>query len=146
MENPSKPRRKTPKDAETEAREKLQSTALDLFRPTGASMIPEYSQRRQLFVAVNRNDLEDLLSFDTLAGLFVGTGMFCLSGAAWLLVDKALSQPFQMTALISFCLASLFFGFVFLIAGFYMHFRKRGRIQSILDETKPSTTTQQQTY
>lgn len=112
--------------------------ALDVFRPSGAVITSQYLERRQELVAVNRNDLEDILGFDGLAAIFGGLGMFLLSGAGWLLVDKLLEQPeFSVTTAIGICAVISFSGVVFLGAGAWIHTKKRSRIDRIFKETTP---------
>jgi len=120
--------------------EKLQlerDRALDVYKPSGAVVSSEYLERRQEIVGVNRNDLEDIKGFDGMATIFGGLGMFLLSGAGWLLVDKILEQEkFQITPAISVCAVTSFCGAVFLLAGLYVQNRKRGRIDRIFNETR----------
>lgn len=87
---------------------------------------------------MTRDDLEDILGFDGVAAFFGGLGVFLLSGSAWLLVENALdADGFSMDALSSFCVASAIFGLACLAAGAFFHWKKRGRIKRIFDQTKP---------
>jgi hypothetical protein len=62
---------------------------------------------------VNRNDLEDLLYYDTSALTFGGFGMFLVSGSVWILVGQFFSQPsgsHTMTTLMYVCTILLLIG------------------------------------
>lgn len=120
------------------ARIQTQQNALDIYGRHGATIQSTYHQRNQDVIAVNKSDLEDILSFDGISAIFGTIGMFFLSGSVWLIADKGLGEPpFIMTPLLGFCFASVVFGFVFLAAGIYMHSKKRGRITQIFKETTP---------
>lgn len=106
------------------------------YRDKGAQIQHRYLDRNQEFVAVNKNDLEDILGFDGMAAFFSSVGMFFLAGATWLLVDKITQMSdFQVTVAVAFCFPSIAFGLVNLGAGVFLHLKKRGRIQRIFDET-----------
>lgn len=126
-------------DNEDELRQKEQERALDVYRPVGAVMIPEYLERRQEVVAVNRDDLEDILGFDGMAAAFGAIGMFFLSGATWLLVDHLATAEAYAAGLIGVCVVSMIAGCGFLGGGAYAHSKKRGRITRIYNQTKPIT-------
>lgn len=120
-----------------EARKREQNRSLDVHKPIGALITSEYLERRQEIVGVNRNDLEDILEFDALAAGFGGIGLFLLSGATWLLVDKVtMQETFVMTTTIGVCVASIVAGTGFFIGAWIMHHRKRGRIRRIFNETR----------
>lgn len=124
--------------SEAEKLDQLRKRALDVYKPPGAVITSQYLERRQEIVGVNRNDLEDILGFDGMAALFGGLGMFLLSGAGWLMIDKVIDQPvFSLTAPIAICAVTSFAGLVFLGAGVYVHQKKRGRIDRIFRETRP---------
>jgi hypothetical protein len=123
---------------EAEKLDQERKRALDVYKPSGAVITSQYLERRQEIVGVNKNDLEDILGFDGMAALFGSLGMFLLSGASWLMVDKILDQNvFQITPPIAICAVISFAGLVFLGAGAYVHRKKRGRIDRIFNETKP---------
>lgn len=125
-------------ESETERLEDQRRRALDIHRPVGALVTSEYLERKQEFVAVNRTDLEDILGFDGMAAFFSGLGMFCISGAGWLLIDKVMQQEtFAITTPIGVCGTIVLAGLAFLGAGLFLHFKKRGRIERIFRETKP---------
>lgn len=123
---------------ETELLEDQRRRALDVHRPVGAVVTSEYLERKQEYVAVNKTDLEDILGFDGMAAFFSGLGMFCLSGASWLLIDKVMQQEaFAVTTPIGVCGTIVLAGIAFLGAGIFLHRKKRGRIERIFRETKP---------
>lgn len=124
-------------DNEEELRKKEQERALDVYRPSGAVMIPEYLERRQEVVAVNRDDLEDILGFDGMAASFGAIGMFFLSGATWLLIDHLATAETYTPGLIGICVVSIAAGGGFLAGGAFAHSKKRGRITRIYNQTKP---------
>jgi len=103
----------------------------------GARIKHNYLERQQEIIAVNRNDLEDILSFDGMQSLLSGFGLFLLSGALWLGLDKILSEPsLAFTPELAICGCCVLFGVVFLSFGLYMGAKKRGRITRIYRETK----------
>jgi cytochrome bd-type quinol oxidase subunit 2 len=102
----------------------------------GARIKNKYLDRKQEFVAVNKNDLEDILSFDGMSSFFSSVAMFLLAGATWLLIDKiSQMQEFEVTSTVQFLGLCIFCGLVSLVPGVYFHLKKRGRIQRIFDET-----------
>jgi hypothetical protein len=122
---------------ETEKLSAERARALDVYKPTGALLTSEYLERKQELVAVNRNDLEDILGFDGMSAFFGGLGMFLLSGSSWMLVDKITAQDtFKLTTAIGICAVCLVAGVAFMGAGLKLHSMKRGRIKRIFDETK----------
>ena len=117
-------------EAREEPLEKQRARALDVFKPAGAVVTPQYLERRQEIVGVNKSDLEDILEFDGLAAGLSAMGMFLLSGAAWLLIDKVTEmETFTVTTAVGICGVSIVSGVGFLLAGIIMHRRKRGRIE-----------------
>lgn len=125
-------------DGDETTRKVAQKNALDVYGRPGATINSTYHERNQDVIAVNKSDLEDILSFDGISAFFGTVGMFFLSGSVWLIVDKGLgTETFVMTPLLGFCFASVIFGVVFLFAGAFMHSKKRGRITQIFNETKP---------
>lgn len=124
-------------EQENERRLIEQHRALDPNRSSaGALIVHSHLNRRQEVVGVTRDDLEDVLGFDGIAALFSGLGVFLLSGSIWLIVENALdADGFDMTSLMSFCLASAIFGAACLAAGVFFHAKKRGRIKRIFDQT-----------
>lgn len=124
-------------DGGEEERKRKQGRALDVYSPTGALLVPKYLVRQQEVIGVNRDDLDDILSFDRMATFFGGFGLFLLSGSVWLLVDKITSQPdFTMTMTIGICAVAALSGLVFLAAGIYLQHQKRGRINRIYNQTQ----------
>ena len=116
--------------------DKEQDRALDVYRPVGALIHSEYLERRQEIVPVNRNDLEDLLGFDAMEAFFGGGGIFLLSGAGWLALEKVMEQTdFVLTPLIAFCGACVVFGLIFLGVAVFMRIKKRHWITRIFQET-----------
>jgi hypothetical protein len=125
-------------DASEDRRREAQSKALELYPPTGAVIYNEYLVREQEVVGVNKSDLEDIMTFDGIEALFTGVGLFLLSGAVWLGIDKLLSQSeFQLTPLLSLCGVSSLFGLMSVVTGFLMRKQKRAKISRIFAETKP---------
>ncbi|WP_139015779.1 hypothetical protein [Ensifer aridi] len=121
---------------EEKIRSVMQRTALDVYQPQGAVFTPNYLERQQDMVAVNRTDLEDILSFDGLAAFFTSSGLFFVSGAGWLLIDKLLQQEkFELTTTIGVCSVCVVSGLMFIGAGLILHSKKRGRIHRIFSET-----------
>ena len=123
-------------DHEEERRRQEQARAIDIYRASGAVIKHEYLERRQEIVAVNKTDLEDIRTFDSLEQAMQTLGLFLLSGALWLGLDKIMSQPkFELTPVVSFCSASVVFGLLSLVAGLIMRNKKRARISRIFSET-----------
>jgi hypothetical protein len=117
-----------------------QSRALQIHGPSGALLRADYLERRQEFVAVNRNDLADLKMFDTLELALMGAGSFFFSGAVWLGIDKYFENtPPMFTPIVFACILSALFGVVLTGAGIVMHVAKRRRIDRIFGETTPLT-------
>ncbi len=115
-----------------------QKRALDVYQPSGAMIVHNHLDRQQEVVVVTRDDLEGVLGFDGIAAGFGGLGMFLLSGSVWLILENSLdADGFTFDGLMGFCLASAVFGLVSLCAGLLFHFKKRGRIQRIFNQTKP---------
>lgn len=103
----------------------------------GATLDTRYLQRVQEVVAVNRNDLEDLLDYDTSALSFGGLGITLLSGAGFILVEQWLtSATGKVNPLMQVCLVLVFFGCFLLWQGKKMHDKKRNRIERIFRETR----------
>lgn len=124
-------------DSGEKARKTQQSRALDISRPSGATIHHNHLDRQQEVVGVTRDDLEDILGFDGVAAFFGGLGVFLLSGSVWLIAENWLSsEGFVFNELMSFCMASALFGAVSLLTGLFFHSKKRGRIQRIFNQTK----------
>lgn len=105
---------------------------------TGATVDVRYFNRRQDYVSVNRNDLEDLRDFDSSAVSFGAIGMFLLSGAVWLLLEKLLTEGASANrALVSICSLSILVGAFLIWQGGKMHKKKTNRINRIFEETEP---------
>lgn len=122
---------------EEKVRTARQHSALDVYKPQGALIQTEYLNRTQQVVGVNKTDLDDILSFDGVAALFSQGGMFLLSGAGWLGVDKLLDQTkFEITPAIGVCAGLAVVGLIFILTGLFFHHKKRGRIDRILSEVK----------
>lgn len=127
-------------DPEQPKREAAQRRALDVQRPVGALMVPAYQQRTQVFIPVNRNDLEDLRTFDGLSAVFNGVGLFFLSGGLWLGVEKLTDERLiSVTPGLVLCGAAVVLGGFFWVAGLVMDSKKRGRITRIFNETNPTS-------
>lgn len=125
-------------DNEDELRSAEQSRALQLHAPSGAVVRTAYLERRQEFIAVNRNDLADLKIFDGLEAGLLGVGGFFFSGAVWLGVDKYFgASPRLVPAAVALCAMSAVFGLVMLGAGIVLRVVKRRRIDRIFSETRP---------
>lgn len=108
----------------------------------GATITSNYLVREQEVVGVNKSDLEDLLEFDTMATGLGAFGVFLMSGALWLGLEKLFeSDSFKITPLLAFCIASVLFGAVSSFVGMRMRNKKRSRIQRIFDETSLQKTT-----
>ena len=123
-------------DPETQLRKAEQARALDVSRHPGALITSQYLERRQEVVAVNKTDLEDILSFDGISAFFSSFGMLFLAGSTWLAVDKILGAgKFELTPVVTACLFGIILGIVFLVAGIFFWIRKRGRINKIFKET-----------
>jgi hypothetical protein len=105
--------------------------------PVGAHIKQTYLVRHQEVIAVNRRDLKDILDTDLLASGLSGVGLFFLSGALWLGVDRMIDQTeFTLTpAIYAFLVISLS-GLALLIAGGILALKKRGKISDIFDETE----------
>ena len=105
---------------------------------SGAVVQTEYLQRRQEYVAVNRHDLDDLKTFDALEMWLFTTGMFFMSGATWLGIDKFYDTAHSgRAALLIACCLSVAFGAVLCVVGFVMRRKKRQRIDRIFSESGP---------
>ena len=103
----------------------------------GATMSTTYLRRKQTVLPVNKNDLEDILDFDGMEIIFCGLGVFLLSGAIWLGIEKVSEQEsFEWTVLLVVCAASIITGVIFLSAGGWAHYKKRRRIKRIFEETE----------
>jgi hypothetical protein len=130
--------RKTPTSETTAS---AASASSPIISQVGATFHHQYLERSQQVVAVNKNDLEDLLEFDTSAISFGGFGMFLLSGAFWLLMEKILeAKELLLTPVNAFCSLAVAIGVFLVYQGWRMHSRKRLRIERIFNETtiKPS--------
>ena len=110
---------------------------LPAVNQSGATVDTRYLQRIQEVVAVNRNDLEDLLDYDTSALSFGGFGLSLISGAAFILVEQWFSQSEGgVNTLMKVCLGLLSIGVFLAWQGKKMHDKKRGRIERIFRETR----------
>ncbi|WP_298919992.1 hypothetical protein [uncultured Roseobacter sp.] len=76
--------------ADTDGKSTKSSLASHPVNATGEANKNTLLTRHQELIGVNRHDLEDLLKFDTLAVGLGAFGMFLLSGAVWLGVEKFL--------------------------------------------------------
>lgn len=118
--------------------DRARALALDIYKSSGAMIQHTHLDRQQEVVGVTRDDLEDILGFDGVAAFFSGVGIFLLSGSAWLIVENSLdADGFQISALMSFCIACSFFGLICMGAGLFFHSKKRGRIHRIFEQTRP---------
>src|SRR3712207_1630200 len=103
-----------------ETREQIEEARRRALKPyvSGAVVDTQYLQRRQEYVAVNRNDLEDLRTFDGLEMALFTIGMFFVSGATWLGIDKYYDMGHSgRTPLLFVCCLSVAFGMVMCAAG-----------------------------
>ena len=84
---------------------------------------------------MNRNDLDDILSYDTDAAVFFGIGTFSLSGS-WIVLEQWLSPDGPIYGpLFWVCASAIPFGLFMLWQGWRQHAKKRGRIERIFRET-----------
>lgn len=121
-------------EPEEAARKKIQRNALQI-NPTGALINTKYLARHSEVVAVNRNDLNDLIQFDGIELGLLSCGQFFMAGGGWLFIEKYLSDDFKWDALSGFCLSAIIFGIIFVVAGFTMRSVKRSKITRIFSET-----------
>lgn len=110
---------------------------------SGAKIQHNYLIRRQETLAVNKNDLEELMTFDCLTVFLSGLGSFFLSGATWLGLDKTLGQypleqgaTFQFTMTIGFCSLAGIFGAALLLCGFVIWFMRMVKVRRMINETE----------
>lgn len=118
--------------------EAQRSRALDVSRSEGALIQADYLNRRQEYVAVNRNDLEDLKTFDVLSAFLYGCGMFFLSGSVWAGVVKYFERGAFSNDIVFFLLFAIC-GVIFLVVGHVVSSKKRSRIDRIFGEAQPRT-------
>lgn len=86
---------------------------------------------------MDRDELDDLLSFDLIVTFFMNSGSFFIAGSAWLGVEKYLDRlPGQpLPQVYWFCVAAFILGW-FLIGIGYFHFRmRRNKIKKIFSQT-----------
>lgn len=101
----------------------------------GASIQQVYLVRKQRTVAVNETDLEELLSFEILQQGLMGVGLFLVSGALWLGIEKLLEQDsLVLTPLLSLCIASTVAGITLFIAGACIFIMRRKKVRKIFSE------------
>ncbi len=84
---------------------------------------------------MNRNDLQDLLDYDTSALSFGGFGLSLVSGAAFILLEQWYSTT-GMNTIMKVCLGLLVIGSFLVWEGKKMHDKKRNRIARIFKETR----------
>ena len=113
---------------------------LPLVNNTGATFNTEHLIRNQQVVAVNRNELEDILAFDASALNFGGLGTFFASGGSWLFLEGffTLGKGAAWTPLMWVCALSVVVGLFLFAQASIMHKRKRSKIERIFAETKPA--------
>ncbi len=103
----------------------------------GARINQTYLVRTQRSVAVNEADLEELLTFDVLQQALMALGIFMLSGAVWLGIEKVLEQDvFQFTPLIALCATASVFGTALLVVGLVLFKMRRRKVRKIFTETE----------
>jgi hypothetical protein len=103
----------------------------------GARIKHNYLERQQEIIAVNRSDLEDILTFDGMETTLSSIGLFLLSGALWLGIDKALGmETFTITPILAVCTCSIIGGTILLVVGLMMGRKKRDKIARIFKETR----------
>lgn len=108
----------------------------DGIAPHGARITQTYLVRNQECVAVNKTDLDELLTFDAVQQGLLGCGLFLLSGGTWLGIEKGLEQdPFSFTPVISFCFFAGISGAALVVAGFVLWVMRRSKIRKIFSET-----------
>lgn len=125
-------------DHEAERRRAEQARALDAHRPSGALIENQYLHRKQEYVAVNKNDLDDILEFDTLANWLTRIGAASFAFGGGLVTDKlpdlvAIKQSHLFPLGIAFAV----FGVVLFGIGLIMQRKKSTRIERIFNETRP---------
>ena len=124
-------------DPEENARHREQQRALDVYAPSGAMIRNRYLERSQEVVAVNRYDLETIKDFDGRSSRFSAMGIFLMSGAFWLVMDRISAQEkFELTNTIISCIFSIILGIILAYVGFVFGKEKRKSIDRIFDETK----------
>ena len=103
----------------------------------GARIENKYLDRQKEIIAVDKNDLNAIMDLDGFERSLIGLGLFLLSGALWLGIDKATIKPFTLTPILAICGCSVITGAILLIVGWKMGSLKRGKIQQIYKETTP---------
>lgn len=119
-------------DHEANQRTARQRRALQVHG--GAKLVTEYQHRRTKAVAVNEQDLRELLNVDGVELALTGVGQFMASGSLWLFLDRYFSSDFSWTALTGFCASAFVFGVVLVGCGLCMRLMKRRRIKRIFEE------------
>ena len=104
---------------------------------SGAVITTNYLKRTQTVVAVDKNDLEIILGFDLMEACSFGLGVFLVSGAGWLSIEKISEQKtFEFTNLLVICSLCIVFGAIAIGAGVWARHRKRKQILNIFNETE----------
>ncbi|MBL9049036.1 MAG: hypothetical protein JNK19_02865 [Tabrizicola sp.] len=86
---------------------------------------------------MNRNDLEDLLDYDSSALSFGGIGVSLISGAAFILIEQWFtSSDGPVNTLMKVCFGLIAIGAFLTWQGKKMHDKKRSRIERIFRETQ----------
>lgn len=122
----------TPED---DARKRAQRQALQVHGG-GALINTKYQSRTTTVVAVNENDLRDLLSLDETELAFMAIGQFMLAGAVWILAERFWGSGTAFwTPLTGFCAAATLFGIIMIVGALRLRWLKRAKIRKIFDET-----------
>jgi hypothetical protein len=103
----------------------------------GATIERTYLTRQKESVAVDKDELDDLLSLDLISTFFMNAGSFFIAGSAWLGIEKYLDRiPNQpLPPVYWFCVAAFILGLFLIGAGFF-HFRlRRGKLKRIFSQT-----------
>lgn len=85
---------------------------------------------------MNRDELEELLSFDMASMIFFNLGQFCLAGGLWLGIEKYLdSSGNPLPPLFWFCVAATILGLGLLAVGLFLFVMRRQKIKRIFAQT-----------
>ncbi|NGN44453.1 hypothetical protein G6N74_25615 [Mesorhizobium sp. CGMCC 1.15528] len=86
------------------------------------------------WVAVDRQDLEELRTFDTLQIALISIGNFFLSGSLWIFAEQFFGREvFEWTPLSGFCVGAAMFGLVMIMAGCVLWRLRRRKVSNIFD-------------
>lgn len=121
-------------DNEEEVRKTKQRNALEVY---GARIDTTYLTRKSEVIAVNRNDLSEIMQFDGTEFYLCAVGQFFLAGGTWIFIDRYFSDKFIWNAFSGFCLASAIFGAFLWLAGYQIRSIKQKKISRIFEEIEP---------